>query len=258
MEPNAPQNQPLDPSVVALTKSIAQAESGGNYNAPRGKDGEIGAYQMTPGFIGNYGPKYLGQFDPNNLTPEQQDKLAYSVVNEWGTKGNPAYPHLKALSPLEIASAWNSGDPHAYLEEHQGTSAGGAHYDTNKYVSNVQSEYEKLMGSSDGTSNPLGIPTANASDGSGNSSSGNTNFSSIATGGVLGGIGWLLSNAGGYLKQAIPDVATDALIGTAVEPGGGTLAGIGAGLAQPLIGGALKSIFGGGGDSSSGSSQSQT
>ena len=131
MNPQDTQNQQLDPSVMNLAKAIGQQESGGDYNA-KGKDGEVGAYQFTPGFLKNYGPKFLGQFDPNNLTPEQQDKLAYGVVKEWGTTGNPAYPQIGKMSPAEIASAWNAGDPHAYMEGNVGVSKGGAPYNTGK------------------------------------------------------------------------------------------------------------------------------
>lgn len=137
-------NPELDPSVVSLAKSIGKQESGGNYQAPKGKDGEIGAYQMTRGFIDQYAPKYLGQYDPENLSPEQQDKLAYSVIKDWGTQGKPGYEHLGKLSPAQIASAWNSGDPDAYLTPHQGTSKGGAQYNTNQYVTNVKNNYDSL------------------------------------------------------------------------------------------------------------------
>ncbi len=139
----APQGEQLDPSVVSLAKSIGKKESGGNYNSPRGKDGELGAYQFTRGFIDTYAPKYLGQYDPENLSPDQQDKLAYETIKEWGTNGKPGYEHLGKLSPAQIASAWNAGDPNAYLEPHSGTSAGGARYDTNKYVEDIKSNYDK-------------------------------------------------------------------------------------------------------------------
>ena len=151
MNPQNPQpqnNQGLDPSVVALTKAIGQQESGGNYNSPQGKNGETGAYQMTPGFIENYAPKFLPNYKQGqSLTPAQQDELAYNVVKEWGTSGDPSYPQLGKLTPAQIASAWNSGDPNAYLDEQmKGTNAAGASYDVPNYVSKVGQNYDKNMG----------------------------------------------------------------------------------------------------------------
>lgn len=135
----------LDPSIVALTKAIGLAESGGKYDIPSEDKKSIpSAYQFTPGFISDYAPKYLKNYDPNNLTPAQQDELAYNVVKEWGTTGNKNYPYLGKLTPAQIASAWNAGDPMAYLEEggHAGLSNGHP-YNTEEYVNNVQENYNQ-------------------------------------------------------------------------------------------------------------------
>lgn len=134
------QTQPntLDPSIVALTKAIGQQESGGNYNAPKGADGEYGAYQMTPSFIQNNAPKYLSDYKAGTpLTPAQQDELAYNVIKARGQAG---------LNPAQIASEWNSGNPNAYKDPNwKGTSKGGAAFNTPKYVQNVSNYYNDFL-----------------------------------------------------------------------------------------------------------------
>lgn len=234
-----PNQEQLDPSVVALTKAIAQAESKGNYNAPRGKDGEMGAYQFTPSFIQDNAPKYLGdQYDPNSLTPEQQDKLAYSVIKDWGTQGKPGYEYLGKLSPAEIASGWNAGDPHAYLEEggHQGISQGGAGYDTGKYVENVQKAYEQFQ--------PYQM-------GEGRTDSGMTKAdeSLLKPTAGLAGIGLLggLIGLGGEGLGAIGTAPAGLQAATGAALGGGAMLGDlgGEGIISGLIGKAKGAITGG-------------
>ncbi len=169
MNPQNTQSQnPLDPSVVNLVKALGKSESGGSYTAT-GKDGEQGAYQMTSAFIQNNAPKYLKDYNPQiPLTPTQQDELAYNVVKDWGTKGNPAYSYMGKLNPAQIASAWNAGDPNAYLdpEGHTGISKGGASYDTLGYVNKVKQNYEQLSGvqqEQDNSSIPI-TQTSNGQD----------------------------------------------------------------------------------------------
>lgn len=127
---------------MALTKAIGKQEGANRPNpydfSKVGPDGERGAYQMTPGFISTNAPIYLKdqKFDPKNLTPAQQDELAYRVVEARGKAG---------LSPAEIASEWNSGNRGAYKQNHAGTSPGGAHYDTPAYVNNVSKYYQEYL-----------------------------------------------------------------------------------------------------------------
>lgn len=150
---------PLDPSIVALTKGIGQQENGGRANpydfSKVGPDGERGAYQMTPKFIADNAPVYLKgeNYDPTNLTPTQQDELAYKVVEARGKAG---------LTPAQIASEWNSGNKDAYTQNHVGTSPGGAHYDTPAYVNNVAKYYKQNLqkAQSDTGVNSEGIPTS--------------------------------------------------------------------------------------------------
>lgn len=152
-------NQPLDPSIMALTKAIGKQENGGtpqSYDFSKvGVDGERGAYQMTPGWIASNAPTYLkGQtYDPKNLTAAQQDELAYKVVEARGKAG---------LTPAQIASEWNSGNKDAYKQNHVGTSPGGAAYDTPGYVNNVSKYYEQYKGQQDTSGynpNPYSKPT---------------------------------------------------------------------------------------------------
>lgn len=138
-----PNQTPLDPSVVALTKAIGKRENGGKANSydfsKVGADGERGAYQMTPSWIATNAPTYLKgqQYDPQNLTAAQQDELAYRVVEARGKAG---------LSPAEIASEWNSGSPTKYKENWKGTSPGGVKYDTPGYVNDVAKYYQENLG----------------------------------------------------------------------------------------------------------------
>lgn len=164
-----PQDQQLDPSVVALTKAIGQSESGGNYNTPSGDKGsQPSAYQFTPGFIKKWAPVAgINYQEGKPLDPASQDKLAYTAVQTMGTKGDPGYAHLGKLSPAQIVSAWNAGDPNAYLDPEYGKN--NAYGSTANYVSEVQKNYEKnfpqakpdVQGSN--TSNPDAIKPSTSS-----------------------------------------------------------------------------------------------
>ena len=124
VQPTQSQGQSLDPSIVALTKAIGKTESKGKYNAPSGDAGSpASAYQFTPGFIDKWGPSVLGsqyQKGNYNLTPAQQDQLAYGAIKTMGTTGDPGYAYLGKLTPAQIASAWNAGDPNAYQDPNYG------------------------------------------------------------------------------------------------------------------------------------------
>ena len=83
---SATQN-PLDPSVVALTKAIGHQESGGDYNKVGDNGHSAGAYQWnnpTPLAKGQI-PKNFASFasevgaDPNDFSPTNQDKVAYQT-----------------------------------------------------------------------------------------------------------------------------------------------------------------------------------
>ncbi len=131
-------NQQLDPQALNLAKAIRRAETGGiadPYNA-RGASGESGAYQYMPDTWKQWAGQYLG--DPNSpLSVENQNKVAYSRIKELKDKG---------LTPAQIASAWNSGDPDKYRQNWRGVNSQGVEYDTPGYVEKVSRHYNEIKG----------------------------------------------------------------------------------------------------------------
>lgn len=141
-------SQPTDQDALRLTHSIALAESGSNgkpnYNAVGDAGTSKGAYQWQPG---NYeaAAKEAG-LDPNDFSPANQDKVAYSQVKKYKDEG---------LDPGQIASKWNSGSPNNW-QNHSGTvtiNGQQVHYDTPAYVKKVQGFYKGLQGAQPLTSN---------------------------------------------------------------------------------------------------------
>jgi hypothetical protein len=123
----------LDNDVVNLAKAIRQKESGGRFDA-RGASGEAGAYQFTKPTWQKSAQKYIGNANAP-LTPENQNKVAYSQIKEWKDQG---------YNPGQIASMWNSGKPDP--TGNVGVNKFGVKYDTPAYVQGVYSEYQKLKG----------------------------------------------------------------------------------------------------------------
>lgn len=140
---------PKDPSILAFVKALGQAESGGNYNAVGDNGNSHGAFQMSQGFIGKWAPTILGNtYAPGQpLSMEQQNKLAYNAVKIMKTKGDPAYQADGPLTGAQIASAWNAGDPNAYLDPEFGKN--NQYGSTNNYVNKVNEFYQKNLGQSD-------------------------------------------------------------------------------------------------------------
>lgn len=135
--------QPLDPSILALTKAIGQSESSGSYTA-KGKSGEYGAYQYTAPTWASDSQKYLGQAVPlEQSTPAQQDEVAYKKVQDLGKQG---------YKPDQIASIWNSGKPD--YQGNIGTNSYGVKYDTPAYVKSVGAAYQKIMAGQPVTADP--------------------------------------------------------------------------------------------------------
>ena len=227
-----PDNQQLDPSIVALTKSIGQAESGGKYKAPTGGAQEVGAYQMTPAFIQNYAPKY--GIDPNSVAsdPASQDKLAYNVVKEWGTTGNPAHPELGKLTPAQIASAWNSGDPNAYTDPEYGKN--NAYGSTQNYVNKISEYYKQNFPQSEQSSQPT-------------SESKQPDWLQSLEGLLGMGAGWVFNNAK-------PIAATGLMVGGATlgESIGGPIGGAVGAMGGSSLAGGLGLMGGGNGDNTQG------
>lgn len=126
----------LDQQALNLAKAIRKAETGTStdpYNA-KGASGESGAYQFMPETWKGWSKQYLGQ-ENAPLSIENQNKVAYSRILELKNKG---------LSPAQIASAWNSGNPDAYKQNKVGTNSQGVAYDVPTYVKKVSENYNAL------------------------------------------------------------------------------------------------------------------
>lgn len=134
-------DEQIDPSIVNLAKAIGQSESGGKYDA-KGKSGEYGAYQFTKPTWTAWATKFLGDGNAE-MTPENQDKVAYSQIKEWGSQG---------YKPAQIASLWNSGKPD--WEGNVGTNKFGVKYDTPAYVKSVGAAYDKISGGGQAQQDP--------------------------------------------------------------------------------------------------------
>lgn len=151
----------LDPSVVALTKAIGHQESGGNYSKIGDNGHSKGAYQWnnsTP-LQKDQIPKNFGSYasdvgaDPNDFSPANQDRVAYKTVEKWGKEG---------LTPAQIASKWNSGNPDAYKNAKPGYNAQeGVNYDVKSYVDNVAKYYDEYKSTNSGDSSNGYITSAN-------------------------------------------------------------------------------------------------
>lgn len=136
----------LDPSIVALTKAIGHQESGGDYNKIGDNGHSLGAYQWnnpTPLAKGQIPKNFAGYAtdvgaDGNDFSPTNQDRVAYKTVEKWGKEG---------LTPAQIASRWNSGNPNAYKTAKPGyNKEQGVSYDIGAYVNNVSKYYDQYIG----------------------------------------------------------------------------------------------------------------
>jgi hypothetical protein len=136
----------IDPTIKALASAILTKESNGNYQA-KGASGEYGAYQFMPNTWKSMATAVLGNANAP-MTVENQNRVAYSQIKSWKDQG---------LSPAQIASKWNSGNPDAYKQNHVGTNAMGVHYDTPKYAMDVSNLYRQKL-------QDMGVQTAQAQE----------------------------------------------------------------------------------------------
>ena len=143
------QNTGTDMDALNLTHAIALVESGSNgkpnYNATGDAGTSKGAYQWQPGNF-EAAAKSAG-LDPNDFSPENQDKVAYSEVKAYKDKG---------YDPGQIASLWNSGSPNNW-QNHSGTTTINGQkisYDTPAYVKKVQQHYQQIKGQTPQTPTP--------------------------------------------------------------------------------------------------------
>lgn len=130
----------VDPSIVALMHGLKVAEgTNGNYNTIGDEGTAGGIAQWSNQVNGKVQPLEAGQipvnfqndakqygFDPNDFSPENQNKVLYAEIAAGKAKG---------LTPEQILSAHNSGDPNKYADPatSSGTGQVGA-YNVAAYV----------------------------------------------------------------------------------------------------------------------------
>ena len=208
------QPEQLDPSIMALTKAIGHQESGGDYNRIGDNGHSKGAYQwnskkpLAEGEVPENFRSYASAVgaDGNDFSPANQDRVAYKTVEKWAKE--------EKLTPAQIASKWNSGDPDAYKTAKPGYNAKqGVNYDVGAYVNNVAKyydEYNKSSGTpssqqqknSEGYITSTNIPEQKPEE---NLKAGNPGLIARATGvGKLGqGLGYAISNLAGTQKGLV-------------------------------------------------------
>lgn len=151
----------IDPTALALSRSIRAAE-GGSYDNSSGDAGtSAGAYQFNNGKIPLKKGEVPANFkswateeglDPNDFSQTNQDHVAYARIKKKLDAGQ---------SQSSIAAEWNSGLKSNW-ENHKGTTTINGKtisYDTPTYVAKVQKEYEKQI-NGDGTSNNVSRGTS--------------------------------------------------------------------------------------------------
>ncbi len=130
----------LNQRAQTLTKAIALQEGGGKYLPYTAHSGDVpnatqagGRYQFMPNTWNKYAGQVLG--DPNApMTPENQNKVAYTKVSNWLQKG---------YTPAQVASMWNAGEgsPNSWKPGTQ-----QAVGNTPEYVRGVQKYGQQLTG----------------------------------------------------------------------------------------------------------------
>ncbi len=162
--------QTIDPTVVALMHGLKMQEGGGtiNYNVIGDGGTAAGAGQWSNQVNGTPVKLQQGQIpanfqsaaktyglNPTDFSPDNQNKVLYAEISAGKQKG---------LSPEQILSAHNSGDPNAYLSGNTGyNSSIGSSYDTGAYVKQAMAYAQKYVAQNNSTSI---APIASAADGS--------------------------------------------------------------------------------------------
>lgn len=150
--------QQFDPAVVALMHGMKMQEGGGkiDYNAigDNGTAGGAGQWSNQPN--GKPIPLTKGQIpynfqqaakqyglDPNDFSPDNQNKVLYNEISAGKKSG---------LTPEQILSAHNSGDPNKYLSSNSSGIGSVGPYDVVNYVKNAMSYAQKYHQSQPTTS----------------------------------------------------------------------------------------------------------
>jgi len=131
----------MDQDAINLAKAIRQKESGGNFNATGDAGTSKGGYQWQQGTWKEHAKKVLG--DENaQMTPENQNAVAYSVIKSWKDKG---------LNPAQIAAKWNSGSETGWEKKVGINLINGQkiRYNVPKYVKEVTDNYQSLKAQDD-------------------------------------------------------------------------------------------------------------
>jgi hypothetical protein len=261
---NPSQGSQFDPSVVALMHGLKSAEgTNGNYDSigDQGTASGIGQWsndvngkpqKLNDGQIPANFSSMAQQYglNPTDFSPENQNKVLYTALSAEKQQG---------LTPEQILSKWNSGNPNAY--ENPSTSTGNGpvgNYNVSAYVKKgmtAAQQYAQMNNS------PSGPPASESQ--SQDTQSTNSSFSPMDIGlGLVGMAGSALPTLWQYAQKPLVDAGVDAGIGAVtgseVAPGEGTLAGAGVGAASGVVQGILQDLFGGSNTSSSPSSGSSS
>ncbi len=89
-------NSQIDPTALALSRSIRQVESNGNYNAVGDNGQSHGAYQFNKNNFKSWATEQ--GLDPNDMSEQNQDHVAYNRIKSDLDSG---------LSQSEVAAKWN-------------------------------------------------------------------------------------------------------------------------------------------------------
>jgi len=126
----------MDQDAINLAKAIRQKESGGNFNATGDAGTSKGGYQWQPATWKEHAKKVLGN-ENAQMTPENQNAVAYGVIKSWKDKG---------LNPAQIAAKWNSGSESGWEKKVGVNVINGQQikYNVPKYVKEVTDNYQSL------------------------------------------------------------------------------------------------------------------
>lgn len=193
-----PNQQTFDPTIVALMHGLKMQEGGGkiNYNAIGDNGTAAGAGQWSNQINGRVVPLQQGQvpinfqnqakqygLDPLDFSPENQNKVLYTNIYAQKQQG---------MSPEQILSSHNSGDPNKYLSSSAKGIGQVGNYDVASYVKNAMS-YAQKYAAQNNIPGQSGV--AYASDGNQSQPSqqpsvgGFINNAVNSTGNLLGGLG---------------------------------------------------------------------
>jgi hypothetical protein len=131
MAEETPQEEPLDPQIVALARAIRQVETGNK--AVKGASGEMKSrYQFMPATWKTLAKKHLGNADTTR-SEEIENEVVYKELLFLADE--------KGYDVGQIASVWNSGKPDF---TGKGTNKKGVKFDTGAYRDKVYKAYVKF------------------------------------------------------------------------------------------------------------------